>query len=719
MLAVLILPAYAQASAQGVPPEVVEYAKDWPLPNHDYSNTRATMDSMIDSGNVNSLGVAWSFKIPGTGKFGGGTSNPIIQGNTVYFQDLKGNVFAMDLQTGLVKLNKTYNSSAVEGPNGPAVGWGKIFVAKDLYNMTALNAITGEELWSTRLSNIPTTGVDIQPQIYNGMVYTSTVPGTGDIFYAPGGIGIIYALDQETGRINWNFSTVDSPNLWGHPEVNSGGGCWYSPSIDLNTGIMYWGIANPAPFPGTNEWPSGTSRPGPNLYTDSMMALDHMTGEMKWFNQVYPHDLFDYDFQIAPILASGVVSGKQQDIVIGAGKMGRVYAFNRATGALLWSTAVGVHNENDQLDMLPPGTTRTEPAVIGGVETPMAYADGVVYVPVIDMVTDWTPTSINVSSLNFSTGKGELVAINVSTGKILWYKKLDSINVGSAAVVNDLVFTATYDGTIYAFKKDTGERVWKYKAPAGINGWPAITGDTLVWPCGVGKTPLLVAFRLGSPGGSPQAMITAPKEGDLLPAGDVNVSVDVKSFNLTNKIGQANVTGEGHIHYYMDVTAPTIKGRPAITASGTYVPTAETSHTWKNVKPGMHNFSIELVNNDHTPLNPPVTDKVTVMVQSPMPKPTKNVTINLSAKNVAFDTGNITVPAGAGVTVNFDNQDQGIPHNFAVYDTPAAANMIFKGDIIVGPRKIVYTFIAPTKPGTYFFRCDVHPTTMTGQFIVK
>lgn len=719
MLAVFILPAYAQASAPGVPPEVMEYAKDWPLPNHDYSNTRATMDSMIDSGNVNSLGVAWSFKIPGTGRSGGAASNPIIQGNIVYFQDLKGNVFALDSQTGSIKWNKTYNSSSIEGPNGPAVGWGKVFIAKDLYNMTALNASSGEELWSIRLSNIPTTGVDIQPQIYDGMVYISTVPGTGDIFYAPGGIGIIYALDQETGKINWNFSTVDSPNLWGHPEVNSGGGCWYSPSIDLNTGIMYWGIANPAPFPGTNEWPSGTSRPGPNLYTDSMMALDHTTGEMKWFNQVYPHDLFDYDFQIAPILASGVVSGKQQDIVIGAGKMGKVYAFNRATGAMLWSSAVGVHNENDQLDMLSPGTTRTEPAVIGGVETPMAYADGVVYVPVIDMVTDWTPTSINVSSLNFSTGKGEIVAINVSSGKILWYKKLDSINVGSAAVVNDLVFTATYDGTIYAFKKDTGERVWKYKAPAGINGWPAITGDTLVWPCGVGKTPLLVAFRLGSPGGSPQAMITAPKEGELLPAGDVNVSVNVEHFNLTNKLGQANVTGEGHIHYYMDVTAPTIKGRPAITASGTYVPIAEKSHTWKNVKPGMHNFSIELVNNDHTPLNPPVTDKVTVMVQSPAPKPTKYVTINLSAKNIAFNLSNITVPAGAGVTVNFDNQDQNIPHNFAVYDTPAAANMIFKGDIIVGPRKIVYTFIAPTKPGTHFFRCDVHPTIMTGKFIVK
>jgi plastocyanin len=102
-----------------------------------------------------------------------------------------------------------------------------------------------------------------------------------------------------------------------------------------------------------------------------------------------------------------------------------------------------------------------------------------------------------------------------------------------------------------------------------------------------------------------------------------------------------------------------------------------------------------------------------------IPPSPKNIVINLIAKNIAFNTSTITVPAGSNVTIKFDNQDSRTPHNFAVYDTEAAQQTIFQGKIITGPAKIVYNFIAPDKPGTYFFRCDVHPTIMKGQFIVQ
>ncbi len=92
--------------------------------------------------------------------------------------------------------------------------------------------------------------------------------------------------------------------------------------------------------------------------------------------------------------------------------------------------------------------------------------------------------------------------------------------------------------------------------------------------------------------------------------------------------------------------------------------------------------------------------------------------INLAAKNIAFDASTIRVPAGAKVTVNFDNQDVRVPHNFAVYETDAARKAIFQGEIISGPARIAYTFRAPEVPGNYFFRCDLHPTTMTGRLIV-
>ena len=95
------------------------------------------------------------------------------------------------------------------------------------------------------------------------------------------------------------------------------------------------------------------------------------------------------------------------------------------------------------------------------------------------------------------------------------------------------------------------------------------------------------------------------------------------------------------------------------------------------------------------------------------------VTVNLAAKNMAFDKKTLTVPAGALVTIEFDNQDSGIPHNFALYQDSSASQTIFKGETINGPKKTTYRFTAPSKPGTYFFRCDVHPVQMTGDLVVQ
>jgi len=483
-------------NADPIPSEVAEFAGDWPLPNKDYENSRSTFDSNISSSNVYNLKVAWSFPIPGISAFGAAASNPIIVGDKVYLQDLSCNVFCLDLQKGGVLWSKLYNVSEVVGPNGPAIGNGKVFIASDLYYITALDAQTGDEIWSTRLSDVPTTGIDIQPVVYDGLVYVSTVPGTGDVFYAPGGIGVIYALDAESGQVVWSFSTVDSDDLWGHPEVNSGGGAWYPPAIDVQTGLTFWGIGNPAPFPGTEEWPNGSSRPGPNLYTDSMLALDHKTGELVWFRQVLPHDLFDHDFQISPILAELNVSGSEQRLVIGAGKLGKVFAFDRSTGEIIWSTVVGRYDETAQLDVLPNETTRIYPGVLGGVETPMAYSDGVLYVPVVNMFTEWTPTSLNSSTIDFANATGELLALDATTGKILWIKHFQSMILGGATVVNDLVFTAEFDGTIHALKADSGEDIFTYQAPAGINAWPAVAGDFIVWPAGDGAAPSLIALKL-------------------------------------------------------------------------------------------------------------------------------------------------------------------------------------------------------------------------------
>ena len=487
-----------------LPPEVSQNFHSWPLPNYDYSNTRATNYSSINSSTVSNLHPVWNFTILGSEAFGSAISNPIIINDIVYFQDGHANTAAIFLENGTVKWYYQSNGSLFLGPNGPAVGWGKVFIAKDVYSMVALDIQTGEEIWNNTISNIATTGIDIQPTVYNNMVYISTVPGIGDIYYAPGGIGVIYALDQQTGDILWNFSTVDSPDLWGHPEINSGGGCWYTPAIDTETNIMYWGTGNPAPFPGRPGYPNGESRPGPNLYTNCLLSMNCKTGKLIWYTQVVPHDLFDYDLQIPPILTYANINGFNQSIVIGAGKMGRVYAFNRSSGAILWEAIVGVH-QNDQLASLPPGNTTVLPGTLGGVETPMACADGIVYTTYNNLYVNWTPVSYFAGNITpyippYDEATSGLVAIQTSTGKLLWEQTFDVANVGGATVVNDLVFTATINGTIYAFNRITGENLWSYQAPASITAWPAITGDYLIWPAGrgfgFGGTPTLLCLSV-------------------------------------------------------------------------------------------------------------------------------------------------------------------------------------------------------------------------------
>jgi mono/diheme cytochrome c family protein len=159
-----------------------------------------------------------------------------------------------------------------------------------------------------------------------------------------------------------------------------------------------------------------------------------------------------------------------------------------------------------------------EPGIVGGVETNMAVADGVVYVPVANLPSEWKTRNTGLGAANFGAGTGEMLALDLATGRVLWDTKLTQMADGTATVANDLVFTTTFDGYVIALKRSDGSLAWKQKLPAFTNAPIAIVGDTLItaasFPGGKGQTTEVIAFRLGAHGSiTPKATGTSSSSG--------------------------------------------------------------------------------------------------------------------------------------------------------------------------------------------------------------
>ena len=284
-------------------------------------------------------------------------------------------------------------------------------------------------------------------------------------------------------------------DLWGHPELISGGGAWYPPSVDISKRVSYWGISNPWPMPGAKGFPNGGSRPGDNKWTDSILAIDLDTGELRWGHQAVAHDLFDRDTVLTAVADLG--GDPQGQVIISTGKLGRVIGLD-PNGNILWDTPVGMH-QNDDLDAFE-GELEVLPGASGGVVTPIAAADGAVYVPVVNAPTTYAGPEESSSgfSTRYDSFNSRLVAIDAATGRILWDVELPGDSFGGATVVNDLVFTSVLSGLILALDREKGETVWTYQASGFINGWPAFVEDRLVIPVGFGDPPVLLALALPS-----------------------------------------------------------------------------------------------------------------------------------------------------------------------------------------------------------------------------
>jgi outer membrane protein assembly factor BamB len=437
----------------------------WPSANGSVTSQRAATATELDAQTIPHLKVRWRFRLHSGGtSFGAITSNPIIRGNLVYLQDSTSSVYALDAHNGALRWKHALQAPN-DGPNGVSLSGPRLFGATDT-TVFALDAASGRRLWSRRLVTRFEQFIAIAPVVDRGRVYVSTQG------FVPGGRGALYALSATTGKLVWRFQTVRLPLK--HPAASGGGGAWNPVSVDEH-GNVYAGISNPDPWGGSRAFPNGGLFPGPALYTDSLVVLDGATGRLRWYDQVTPHDIRDHDFQASPILAT--VGGR--GAVFGAGKGGRVVAWDRTTHARLWSRAVGLHlHDSGPLSVRPEQVC---PGLLGGVLTPMAYAAGRLFVPVVELCSQESAvTSQDAFARPPAQGKGTVYALAAATGKTVWQVHLGSAPFGCATVARDAVIVPTYDGRVVALAASDGHTLWRTRLRAGNNSCPAVGKDVLI-----------------------------------------------------------------------------------------------------------------------------------------------------------------------------------------------------------------------------------------------
>jgi len=468
-------------------------------PGVDRANTRF-VEGPINRSTAPRLKLAWRLSSEAQSTYGAYAASPVVSGGVVYMQDLESNVQAVDLESGEL-LWETKMESPDQGPNGVSVAEGMVFGATAT-GAFALDAATGKEVWATELATVAKEAIDMSPGVHDGLVYVSTVPTDVTSSYNGGIAGVLWALDAKTGAKKWHFDTVPK-GLWSkqHRSINAGGGLWYAPSFD-DEGGMYMGTGNAVPFPGAPGLPWGKSRPGPNPYTNSLVKLNAKTGKLEWAHQVTPHDVYDWDFQDPPIL---VKAGGRQ-LAIGAGKSGQVVAVDAKSGKVVWQTPVGKHNGHDDDGLLAmrgeysklPKQATVYPGVLGGVIAPMAASKTTLFVPVVNH-----PLTIeNGETIGEGEGlTGEMVGLDLATGKEEWNQVYEAAAFGAPVAVNDMVFFTTFDGILHGLDGETGGEVWTEALPAGSNSGVTAYDDSLVLAAGIavaeGQRPSLLAYRLG------------------------------------------------------------------------------------------------------------------------------------------------------------------------------------------------------------------------------
>src|SRR6266705_2761855 len=274
---------------------------NWMMYSGTYASQRYSTLRQINPSNVKNLEQKWIFQAESLEKF---ETTPLVVDGIMYISQAPSNALALDAKTGRVFWIYRYYPSTDARPccgsvnRGLAILGDTLFLATLDAHLVALDAKTGRPIWNTRVANASAGyAMTVAPLVVKDKVIVGVAGGEFGIR------GFIAAYDVRTGREAWRFHTIPGPGEPGHETwegdswQTGGGPVWMTGSYDPTLNLTYWGEGNPSP-----DW-NGDVRPGDNLYSDSVIALDADTGKLKWYYQFTPHDDLDFDSVQVPVLA--------------------------------------------------------------------------------------------------------------------------------------------------------------------------------------------------------------------------------------------------------------------------------------------------------------------------------------------------------------------------------------------------------------------------------
>jgi alcohol dehydrogenase (cytochrome c) len=316
--------------------EAKRIADQWPSYNGDYTGRRFSSLTQITPANVSQMRLQWVFHSRNAGVL---EVTPVVVDGVMYITG-SNDAYALDARTGQLIWHHTrevtqglVDDAAGHINRGVAILGARLYMETDNAHLLCLDARSGNLLWEVAYApGNKNYGATSAPLIVKDKVLVGTSGGDDGVR------GFIAAFDAETGKEAWRFWTIpgrgeNGSSSWpGDMYLHGGGTTWMPGTYDPDLNTLYWGTSNPSPdF-------DGSVRPGDDLYTDCVLALDPDTGKLKWCFQFTPHDLFDYDATQTPVLVDASYKGAARKLLVEANRNGFLYVLDRTDGKFLSAT---------------------------------------------------------------------------------------------------------------------------------------------------------------------------------------------------------------------------------------------------------------------------------------------------------------------------------------------------------------------------------------------